>query len=313
MNTDPVLFIGDINVDILMGGLESMPVKDREITCRTFEVAMGSSAAIAACTYASLGGPSAILGLAGRDDYGDFMLAGLHEFRVNTDRVQRTDAVRTGVTVNLIRGRTRSQVTYPGTIAAFDGTGLDGTVFRGTRHAHFAGPYQQTRFRPELARLLRSARDHGLSTSLDPQWDSTETWAHMQDWLPLLDYLFLNEDEAVSITGAPDAAAACRQLAAATACPIVKTGRRGALFCQDGNPVAVPTYRTEVVDTTGAGDALAAGALFAKLEQGLSLQPALAFGNAVAARSCAAKGGVAARSSCATIRQFMKDTEYERV
>ena len=39
-----------------MGGLESLPVPDREITCRSLDMTMGSSAVISACVYASLGG-----------------------------------------------------------------------------------------------------------------------------------------------------------------------------------------------------------------------------------------------------------------
>ena len=43
-------------------------------------------------------------GLAGRDDYGEFMIRGLGELGVKTDLVKRTDRVRTGVTVNLLAG-----------------------------------------------------------------------------------------------------------------------------------------------------------------------------------------------------------------
>ena len=69
-----VLFVGDINVDVLMGDLESLPVVDKEITCKSFDVAVGSSAVICAAAYASLGGDASFLGLAGKDDYGEFMV-----------------------------------------------------------------------------------------------------------------------------------------------------------------------------------------------------------------------------------------------
>jgi len=307
-----VLFVGDINVDVMMGGLESLPVVDREITCESFDVTMGSSAVLAACAYSSLGGAAAFLGLAGRDDYGAFMLRGLRDFGIDTGLIRRTDAVRTGVTVNLIHGRTRSQVTYPGTIAAFDGADVDASVFAGVAHVHFAGPYQQTSFRPHITRLLEQAQAAGASASLDPQWDASEEWACMDEWLPLLTHFLANEDEAMSMTGTESPEEACAALAAKTACPVVKTGRKGAVVQVEGRAVAVPTYRAEVVDTTGAGDCFDAGFLYARLERGLAVAEAAAFGNATGARSCTFVGGVAARSSYADVASFM-ERDYERV
>jgi len=312
MKSKTVLFIGDINVDLIMGGLRSPPQLDKEITCETFEVTMGSSAVIAACAYVALGGKARFLGLAGRDDYGEFMLRGLREHGVDTRLVRRTDKVRTGLTVNLIWGRTRSQVTYPGTIAEFDGTGLGGEIFRGIDHAHFAGPYQQPKFRPHIARLLRAAKTRGVTTSLDPQWDPTGEWSCVDEWLPLLTYLFVNEDEARSMTATRSPQEALKALAVWTACPIVKGGKKGAFIMVDGNVTRIPTYRTKVVDTTGAGDTFDAGFLFARLVCGWDVPRAVAFANAAGARSCSFVGGVAARSSRGAVLKFMR-RPYERV
>ncbi len=300
------LFVGDINVDVIMGGMVSAPEIDREILCSDFDVVMGSSAVICACALASLGGRAAFSGLAGRDEYGDFMMRGLRSFGIDTSRVQRTDKVKTGVTVNLIYRRTRSQVTYPGTIAAFDGAGVSPDVLRGVRHVHFAGPYQQEKFRPHIARLLRQARARGVSTSLDPQWDITERWERMREWLPLLTWLFVNEDEARSISGAKTAEQACARLAGKTACPVVKAGKRGAWICLRGKPRLLPTYPARVKDTTGAGDSFAAGFLYATLNKGWPPEAAADFANAVGARCCQFTGGVAARSSERDIVRLMR-------
>ena len=301
-----VLFIGDINVDIMMGGLECFPVLNREITCRSYEVTMGSSAVIAACAYASLGGDASFLGLAGKDDHGDFMVEGMRAFGIDTHRVRRTNRVKTGVTVNLIVGDSRTQVTYPGTLSEFEGSDLSARDFEGIDHIHFAGPYQQTKFRPEIARILGLAKGLGISTSLDPQWDASEQWEGMDEWLPLLSFLFVNEDEALSIAKAPSLDAACRTLSERTACPIIKAGKAGARVCIDGEVTSIPTHEVETVDTTGAGDSFAAGFLFATLEKGLDLAGAVRFGNAVGARSCQFVGGVNARSTYNDIVAFME-------
>jgi len=301
-----VLYVGDINVDVMMGGLASFPVADKEITCESFDVVMGSSAVIAACAYAALGGNTAVCGLAGLDDHGDFMMKGLQEAGIDISLVQRTAEVGTGVTVNLIQDRIRTQVTYPGTIEAFDGAGLDRSALADVDHVHFAGPYLQTRFRPRVTYVLEIAKDLGASTSLDPQWDPTGRWEFMDEWLPLLSYLFVNEDEAMSITGSESAAQACRSLGERTACPVVKTGKDGALVLDDDRIESRPPIDVEVVDTTGAGDNFDAGFLFAVLEKKMNRVEACEFGNAVASRSCAFVGGTNAGSTYQDVMNLME-------
>jgi sugar/nucleoside kinase (ribokinase family) len=315
-----VLFVGDINVDVLMGGLESLPVLDKEITCRSFDIAVGSSAVISAAAYASLGGGdgtrkegeagSSFLGLAGRDDYGEFMIRRMKELGIRTDLVRRTDKVRTGVTVNLIYQNTRTQVTYPGTISEFEGTDVGERELAGIDHMHFAGPYLQTKFRPEIERLLKLAKSLGITTSLDPQWDPREKWEHMQEWLGLLSYLFVNEGEAISITGAATLEGACRWLSDKTACSVVKAGREGSMILP-GGPVGKiyrePAKSVKVVDTTGAGDCFDAGFLYGVFEKGLSPREALKIANATGSRSCMFPGGVAHRSTYADIVKFMEN------
>jgi sugar/nucleoside kinase (ribokinase family) len=300
-----VLFIGDINVDVIMGGLESFPIKDREITCTSYDVTMGGTAVISACTYSRLGGDSSFLGLTGSDDYGDFMVKGLREFGVNTDLVCRTDAVRTGVTVNLVYRNSRTQVTYQGAIKEFSGAHVDRDKLAGFNHIHFAGPYLETKFIPEITPLLAFAQKRGITTSLDPQWDPLETWNYMEEWFPRLTYFFANTDEAVSITKASSIEKACEVLSGKTLNPFIKAGEKG-VFVSDGERITtVPSFKVTVVDTTGAGDSFNAGFLFATLEKGMPMKEAARFGNAVAARSCMFVGGVNARSTYDDMISFM--------
>jgi ribokinase len=298
------LFIGDINVDVMMGGMESLPVVDREVVCKTYDVVMGASTVICACTYASLGGDSSMAGLAGRDDYGEFMIRGLGELGVKTDLVKRTDRVRTGVTVNLIYQSTRTQVTYQGTLAEFDGSELADSILDGFNHVHFGGVYLLHKLRPEITRLLKAAKARGVTSSLDPQWDPSEKWEGMDEWLPLLTYLFVNEDEALSLARAKSPKEACKALTARTRMPLVKVGPEGSLVYVDGAVKAIPSYKVEVVDTTGAGDSFDAAFLFAMIEKQMEPVAACAFANAVAARSCMFVGGVNARTSYAEAVRF---------
>ncbi len=300
-----VLVAGDINVDVMMGGLQSLPVVDKEVMCESYDVVMGSSAVICAAAYASLGGSASFLGLAGNDDYGNFMLKGMKELGIHTDRVLRTDKFRTGVTVNMIFGNTRTQVTYPGTITEFDGRDITAETLSGFDHIHFAGPYQQTKLRPEITRLLKLAAAQKMTSSLDPQWDMTEKWDYMDQWLPLLTYLFVNEGEALSMTKAASLEEACKTLQSKTHCAVLKAGKDGSMVFADGKIHHVAARSVKVVDTTGAGDCFDAGFLFGTFEKKLPVQEALKIGNATGSRSCMFGGGVAHRSTYDDIVKFL--------
>ena len=290
-----------------MGGMETPPIVDREVPAKSWDVVLGGSTMISACAYSSLGGDASFAGLAGKDEYGEFMLRGMRELGLHTGLVQRSTEVRTGVTVNMISGNTRTQATYPGTIEEYDGSELDEAALGAFQHVHFAGVYLETKLRPHLARIFETARRLGVTTSLDPQWDSTEQWECMDRWLPYLTYLFVNSDEAESFTKAPSTAQALLSLVKRTNCALVKCGRDGALVWADGEIKSVRGREVQAVDTTGAGDSFNAGFLYATIEKRMPLVEAVRFANATAARSCLFVGGTGARSSYEDVLRFMQE------
>jgi sugar/nucleoside kinase (ribokinase family) len=110
--------------------------------------------------------------------------------------------------------------------------------------------------------------------------------------MPHLDLFLCNAHEAWRITGEerPQAAAhALRALGAKSV--IVKMGAQGCwLECQDFSG-QIPALQVEVVDTTGAGDAFAAGLIQAILD-GKTLEEACRAGNASGARMVGALGAL---------------------
>jgi sugar/nucleoside kinase (ribokinase family) len=282
----PVLFVGDLNVDLLLTGLESAPEEDREVFCSGRSRALGGSTAVAAAAYARLGGTASMAALVGADEDGVFLRGRLAAAGVDCSRIASTSAVGTGLTVNLVRGNTRTQVTYPGALANF---APDKTLFAGAgfRHLHVSGPYGQASLRPVLAGLLKAARGTGMSLSLDTQWDPEGRWEGLETWLPLVDYLFVNAGEAKAITSASDAAAAATRLHALTANPVVKLGGAGALF----RGLHRPARAVRVVDTTGAGDTFAAGFLAGLFVEGRNPEGALDWALAAGSLACTWVGG----------------------
>lgn len=299
-------FVGDVNPDLVMGGLPSMPLLDREISCESIELTIGSPAAIAACAYASLGGTTLFCGLAGNDFFGRFMVDGLKRFGIDTRFVTVDPEIATGITVNLVLNDTRSQITYPGSIAAFGPEHIAEDFLRSVRHLHVAGVYQQDSMIDHYSGLFRLARNLDLTVSLDCQWDATGQWLHLDEWMELVDILFANGEEACAMSGTASCAEAVERLAGRAASVVVKDGAAGAWVAGSERARRIPAPTVEVVDTIGAGDTFDAAYLFATVEENRSHIEAVEFANAAAARSCMFTGGTAAASSEQDVHDFME-------
>ena len=69
-----ILVAGELNADLVMSGLPSLPVLGRELVGHQFDMVMGSSSAITAARLAMLGAQVDFVGLVGNDDIGRFVL-----------------------------------------------------------------------------------------------------------------------------------------------------------------------------------------------------------------------------------------------
>ncbi|HEY9593447.1 MAG TPA: carbohydrate kinase family protein, partial [Spirochaetia bacterium] len=214
-----VLFAGDANIDLQLTGLSSPVQVDREVIADGFEATIGGSTTICAGAYACLGGSATFCGLLGDDTNGRLMERMLADTGVDLSLLRFTNEVPTGVTVNLVRGSTRSQVTYPGTLAIVDETERIVAALPRFSHVHMAGLWPLARFVPRVTEVLAAAKARGVTTSLTTQWDATERWERLDEWLPLLTYLFVNVEEAVSITGKSAVEDAWTELRRRTPCP----------------------------------------------------------------------------------------------
>ena len=110
------------------------------------------------------------------------------------------------------------------------------------------------------------------------------------EWVAGAALLLPNADEARVLTGEADPERAARALAGRAAREVVVTlGAGGALWSGGERVLRAPAAAAEAVDTTGAGDAFAAGLLAARAD-GAEPPEQLAAGCALAARAVALRG-----------------------
>lgn len=293
MDRFDVLVLGDANPDLILRGGDLGPVSDqREALAGSATLTIGGSGAIFACAAARLGLRVMFVGLVGDDDFGRFMRSELEARGVDARGLSVREDRSTGVSVVLSRPGDRGTYTAPGAIADLSADAIDRETLASAEHVHVASYYLLRALKPDLPGLLRQARSAGSTTSLDPNWDPTETWdGGLLDTLADVDLFLPNAAEVERIARDDDVEAAVEGLAGRTDTVAVKLGDGGGLARRGDEIVRLPGIEVDVVDTTGAGDAFDAGFVFGVV-RAWPLERALGLANACGGLSCRAVGGV---------------------
>ena len=295
--TIDILSVGDVNVEITLTNLASMPKLGREILAENAYRTLGGSTVNTAVGCARMGLASAFVGKVGRDGDGDYLTEKLRDLGVDPSHMLRDDSAPTGITVSLATAGDRAMVTCLGAIGTLTAGEITDELLQKARHLHVAGYFLQNALRPELPDLFDRAHALGLTVSLDTGWDDSGRWEGVEALLPKTDLFFPNESEAAAITGEADIHAAAEKLARKVRTAVVKHGPHGGILRKGDKVWELPAYPGKPVDTTGAGDAFNAGFLGAFL-RGLDPETCLRWGLASGSISVTRPGSAA---SCPTL------------
>ena len=301
--TESVLAIGDLNADLILTGLSGTPRPGREVVVRGCLLTLGGSAAIFACGVARLGRPVRFLGKVGDDEPGRLVLGLMKRRGVDVSGVRVDPRVGTGIAASLSGSDDRALISFLGTVATATLRDLDLSRLDRYRHLHLTSPFLQSNLRPHFPMLLRRAKKAGLTTSIDPGWDPSESWK-VDDLLPWVDALLVNEVEAEALTGLKPVAAAAA-LSRRVPLAVVKLGPGGAMAAWAGRAWRAPSFPVKPLDTTGAGDTFAAGFIDAWLA-GKTVEEALAIGCACGALSTLTPGGYEGQPTRAQARALLR-------
>ena len=281
-----VVVCGNVVFDILARPVEEVRWEATTVI-ESVSQQLGGNAGSTSCTLGTLGIPVTIVTLAGRDAAAEAVMQRLRSAGVELSLVQYVDAP-TSMAISLIRSNGERALLYQLAAAAEDFQPFP--LPPDATHFHLAAVYRMRHLRQIAPRLLKRAREAGLRTSLDTQWDTEGEWMKvLAPSLPWADYTLMNEEEAGILTGRTEPAEAARVLRDLGADHIViKLGRRGCWA--DG--VTIPGFEVDAVDTTGAGDCFSGG-FVAALERGLPIEEAARFANAVGALAVQKVGATA--------------------
>jgi len=289
---------GNVTLDVLCYPVGDVP-RYESIPFERAVVAPGGCGSNVAVGLCALSVPTALVARIGTDDAAFLIERYWARVGLDTRFVRRLADRPTGVSVGLVDSDAQPRFVHaPGANAALTVDDLDvpGLAAAGACFLHVGGfLVLPTISGGCLAEKLEEARVSGLLTSLDVAISRNECQpADLWPCLPHVDFLFCNAREARHLTGEEDPAEAAQALRARGArAVIVKLGVEGCLVEGDSLSKRVPGLRAEVVDTTGAGDAFAAGFIASMLKDG-DLIAACWAGNAAGARVVSEFGAVGA-------------------
>ena len=304
-----IIALGELNVDLILNQIDGFPEIGKEKFARNMTLTLGSSTAIFAANAAALGSKVAFCGMIGNDSFGDLVETSLQAKHVDTRYLIRTDKYATGATICMNYDEDRANLTYQGAMDAMGLSDINPDVFKTAKHIHISSVFMQSALKRDLMQILRLAKENGVTTSLDTQWDPVEQWdLDYREVLPLISVFMPNEKELCALTRSKIVDEAIDKILPYINAAVIKQGSRGSLLLTaDGvHRQQEAMLNTKVVDAIGAGDSFNSG-FISRFVQGKPLEDCQQYGTMTGAVNTTAAGGTGAFTSREDVERVAKE------
>ncbi len=255
-----IIVLGDLNLDIIASLPGRLP-RGGEVRTRIRTAVGGSAANFARVLARHKGTRVTFVGCAGDDPAGRVLVAALAEQGIET-RVKRVH-LPTGTIISLADGAERTMLCSRGANDGLDESFIDPAWFEGANHLHLSGYVFLSPGQARAAgRAVRLAKGKGMSISITAPPANLIRNFGVAGFLAAAapaDWLFLNQDEGQALTGAETSDEIVDILSREFALGALTLGGAGSLAWEGEIRDRGSLEPIENADTTGAGDAFAAG------------------------------------------------------
>lgn len=288
-----LLTVGELLVDMI-----SNEYDDGSFECDGYTKFSGGAPSNIAMNVNRLGIRSEIVSAVGNDGFGTYLLRRLRQEGMDTQGIQRVDASTSLVVVT--KSRT-SPIPIFYRDADYQMT-FDASLeqrIANSKIVHFScWPISRTPARHTLEKVIEEARSQGLLIGFDPNyhpmiWQRGEDGAqYVKSIISKVDVIKPSEDDAERLFGKDEPVKQLEKFLELGAKLVIMTlGKDGAIVSNGKETLSFDSLATEIVDTTGAGDAFWSG-FYAALIKGHSIREALHLGFAVSAYKLRFTGAV---------------------
>lgn len=256
-----VIGVGALNFDRLY--LVEKIARGGEEEKASFVVeAPGGSAANTIAGLSRLGARTGFIGTVGRDREGDLILKDLKKEKVDTPGIKREKGHTGTVTGFVDKKGERALYAYPGVNDALEINKKQAKLARSAKFMHLSsfvgdGPLLSQK------KLLKELKDTKVSFS--PGMLYAKKFSKIKPIIKKSSVLFLNRDETELMTGSTYRKGAKELFEMGADIVAVTLGKKGSYLADETGAHQVKADRSKAVDTTGAGDAFAAGFLYGQL------------------------------------------------
>lgn len=288
MKVPKITVVGSINMDMVIQ-TDRAPGQGETVLGHGFQMIPGGKGANQAVAAARLGADVTMVGAVGDDPFADVLIRQLRKEGIHINNVEPVTYLATGVASIVLSEGDNRIIVAPGANAALNRAQIDRA-----KAAILDSDLvlMQLEIPLDIVEYVTGyCSGQGIPVLLNP----APAMPLSDELLAQVRYLTPNESEEEA-------------LRSHTACSdeqwIVTMGSRGVRYVEDGNEQRVAGYKTEAVDTTGAGDTFN-GALATELAKGSPLKEAIAFANAAAALSITRLGAQTGMPTADDVRAFM--------
>jgi sugar/nucleoside kinase (ribokinase family) len=287
VTSQKVLCIGDVMLDVVVA-LQA-PINYGEDTPSKITTHGGGAAGNVASWIAHAGTAASIVARIGNDSAGAAITSEFEDLGVDYSSLRKTSDA-TGVVVVVV-DKKGERTMFPETGANSGLVVTDMPDLAGFDAAYVSGyALLNPRSRAGVLDMIAVIKSAGLPIFYDTVTVGAMkevNRALIQSWLPLMDYVLPNEEEALYVADAADIDLALTKLLELCPAVIIKRGPSGAIAQnRGGTRIDIDAIKTVVADTTGAGDSFAAGFIATKISGG-DLSASLKAGVTLAAKCVA--------------------------
>lgn len=287
-----VLTVGELLIDMI-----SSEYGD-DFECDTYNRYFGGSPANIAMNVKKLGIKSIVASAVGSDSLGKFLISRVNDSGIDTGCIQQVDYSTSMVLITKSKN-TPVPIFYRGADYHMAYTKKIEEAIKSSNIVHFScWPISRLPVRKTMETVIEAARQNDTLVCFDPNyhpmiWEKGENGIeYVKSIISKADIVKPSEDDAERLFGKDTNENQIAKFLKLGAKLVVMTlGSEGAIASNGEETIKFKTMASEIVDTTGAGDAFWSG-FYAAIVKGFTIREALNLGFAVSAYKLKHMGAV---------------------